>query len=153
VEGAEMKWQKFCIISGMDHSCHYLCSELVTVIYEEQPCKLCQATANLEEISSNSAMVLLDERPRLGSPISLTVKGHELSGVITSRLYDTTLGWLVGIALDSDSTWRREWFSPKHLLPMCGCSFQGATRPKARALENTKITEENTPVSFLVRQG
>jgi hypothetical protein len=136
----------------MDHSCHYLCSELVTVIYEEHPGKLCQATANLEEISMTSVVVLLDEKARLGSPISLTVKGRDLFGLITSRIYDATLGWFVSITLDADSTWRREGFSPEHLLAVCACSSDGATRTKARALENSKVTEENALASFLVRQ-
>jgi hypothetical protein len=132
----------------MDHSCHYLCSELVTVIYEELPGKLCQATANLEEISMTSVTVLLDEKPRFGSPISLTVKGRDLFGLITSRLYDTTLGWLVNITLDADSRWWREWFSPKHLLAVCGCSAEGATRTKAWALDSSQVTEENALASF-----
>jgi hypothetical protein len=136
----------------MDHSCHYLCSELITVIYEEHPGKLCQTTANLEEISMTSVMVLLDEKPRLGSPISLTVKGRDLFGLITSALNDPTLGWFVSIALDPDSTWRREWFSPKHLLAVCGCSAEGAAQTKAPALETAKVTEENALASFLVRQ-
>jgi hypothetical protein len=135
----------------MDHSCHYLCSELVTVIYEDQPGELCQTTANLEEISTTSVTVLLDEKPRLGSPISLTIKGRDLFGLITSRLYDATLGWFVNIALDPDSTWRREWFSPSHLLGVCPCSADGSAETKARALESSKVTEEIALASFLVR--
>jgi hypothetical protein len=132
----------------MDHSCHYLCSELVTVIYEEHPGKLCQTTGNLEEISMTSVTVLLDEKPRLGSPISLTVKGRDLFGLTTSRLHDATLGWFVNITLDPDSTWRREWFSPKHLLGVCPC-FTDEVRPtKARALDTAKVTEEKPLASF-----
>jgi hypothetical protein len=136
----------------MAHFCRYLCSELVTVIYEEHPGDFYQATANLEEISMTGAVVLLDEKPRLGSAISLSVKGRDLFGLVTSRLYDMTLGWFVNITLDTDSTWRREWFSPKHLLEVCACSLEEATRTKAWALENSKATEENALASFLVRQ-
>ncbi len=136
----------------MAHSCHYLCSELVTVIYEEQPGELYQTIANLEEISTTSAVVLLDEKPRLGSPISLAINGHDLFGVITSSGFDADLGWFVTITLDAASTWRREWFAPKHLFALCACSLEGATPPRARALENAQITEENVPVSFLVRK-
>jgi hypothetical protein len=137
----------------MDHSCHYLCSELVTVTYEERPGELCQAIANLEEISMTSAMVLLGERPPLGSPISLTVKGRDLFGRITSRLYDTILGWFVTITFDADSTWWREWFTPKHLFATCSCYLEGATRTQARTLESTKNTQENVPVSILVQEA
>jgi hypothetical protein len=134
----------------MNHSCHYLCSQLVTVTYEEQPGELNQAIANLEEISTTSAVVLLDEKPRLGSPISVSIKAHDLFGVITSSLYDPTLGWFVTVTLDPDSRWRREWLAPKHLLALCDGSSKGATRTKARALETAKDTEENLPVTFVV---
>jgi hypothetical protein len=137
----------------MAHSCSFLCSQLVKVVYEDHPGELRQATANLEEISTNSAVVLLEEKPRLGSPILLAINGHDLFGVITSSLYDATLGWFVTAALDPDSTWRRDWFTPKHLLARCGCSLEGVSSSKARALENTRDTEENVPVSFVVREG
>jgi hypothetical protein len=133
----------------MSHSCHYLCSELVTVTYEEQPGEIRQATANLEEISTNCAVVLLEEKPSLGSSISLAIKGRDLFGVITANLYDATLGWFTIITLDAASLWRREWCSPKHLLAMCSCSLEQATRTKAQALENAKNTEENVPVRFV----
>jgi hypothetical protein len=133
----------------MVHTCQYLCSELVTVTYEEQPGEIRQATANLEEISTTCAVVLLEEKPRLGSSISLSVKDRDLFGVITSSLYDATLGWFVTVTLDAASLWRREWLSPKHLLAMCACSFEGATRSKAQALENTRNTEEIVPVRFV----
>jgi hypothetical protein len=133
----------------MDHTCQFLCSELVTVTYEEQPGEIRQMTANLEEISATSAVVLLEEKPSLGSTISLSIKGRDLFGVIKGSLYDATLGWFVIVALDSASLWNRDWFSPKHLLEICGCSLEGATRTKAQTLENTRNTEENVPVSFL----
>jgi hypothetical protein len=137
----------------MDHECRYLCSELVTVIYEEQPGELCHASANLEEISMTSATVLMDEKPRLGSPISLTLRGCDLFGLITSSLYDAILGWFLTITLDANSTWRGECHSPQHLLAVCSCSCEDLTPAEARALETSKVTEENALVSFLARHA
>jgi hypothetical protein len=137
----------------MDHSCHYLCSELVTVTYEEQPGEIRQAIGNLEEISSDCAVVLLDEEPRLGSPISLAVNDRDLFGIIKARVYDPTLGWFAIVGLDTASRWRRQWFSPKHLLEVCGCSLKGATRTKAQTLESTRNTEENVPVNFVASEA
>jgi hypothetical protein len=137
----------------MDHNCQFLCSELVTVTYEEQPGEIRQMTANLEEISATSAVVLLEEKPSLGSTISLCIKGRDLFGVIKGSLYDATLGWFVIVALDAASLWNRDWFSPKHLLEICGCSLEGATGTKAHTLENTRNTEENVPVSFVVSEA
>jgi hypothetical protein len=137
----------------MHHACQFLCSELVTVTYEEQPGEIRQATANLEEISPTRAVVLLEEKPSLGSSISLSIKGFDLFGVINACLHDATLGWFVIVALDAASRWDRDWFSPKHMLEICGCSPEGATPTKARALENAKNTEENVPVSFVVSEA
>jgi hypothetical protein len=143
----------FAIFRGMAHSCQYLCSELVTVTYEEQPGEIRQATANLEEISTTCAVVLLEEKPKLGASISLAVKDRDLFGVIKAALYDAALGWFVIVALDTASLWRREWFSPKHLLEICGCSLEQAMQTKAQALENTRVTEENVPVNFVALQA
>ena len=137
----------------MDHSCEYLCSELVTVTYEEQPGEIRQATANLEEISITCAVVLLDERPKVGAPISLAIKDRDLFGEIKDTLYDAALGWFAVVALDAGSLWHPEWFSPQHMLEICGQCWRGATETKARILENTRNTEENVPVSFVVSQA
>ena len=137
----------------MEHSCQYLCSELVTVTYEEQPGDLRQTVANLEEISTTSAVVLLEEKPSLGVPISLAIKGRDLFGIITSSVYEASLGWFVTITLDVASLWHRDWVSPKHLLTMCACSFESAMDTKAPTLENTRNTEENVPVSFVVSEA
>ncbi len=137
----------------MDHSCQYLCSELVTVTLEEKPGEIRQAIANLEEISSDCAVILLDEEPKLGSSISLAVKDRDLFGVIKASLYDAALGWYAIVGLDVASRWHREWFRPKHLFEICGCSLEGATRTKAHTLENTRNTEENVPVSFVALQA
>jgi hypothetical protein len=137
----------------MDHTCQFLCSELVTVTYEEQPGEIRQATANLEEISTTSAVVLLDEKPKLGASISLSIRNRDLFGVISATLYDATLGWFAIVALDAASLWNRQWITPKHLLEICACSLEGATGTKAHTLENTRNTEENVPVSFVVSEA
>ncbi len=110
----------------MDHSCHYLCSELVTIIHADHSGELCETTANLEEISRTSATVLSDEKLRLGSPICLTLQDHDMFGLITSRRYDATLGWFVTITFDADSQWRRESPSPQHMLANCSCAWEAA---------------------------
>jgi hypothetical protein len=124
----------------MGHSCQYLCSEIITVTYEDAPGEICQSIANLEEISRTCAVVLMDERPRLGSPMYLSVNAHDLFGVITSSVYDATLGWFVPVTLDADSTWQPQSFSPEHLLAVCVCSLERVTRTKARTLENALVT-------------
>jgi hypothetical protein len=137
----------------MNHTCQFLCSELITVTYEDQPGEIRQTIANLEEISTDSAVVLLEEKPNVGASISLSVKGRDLFGVIKGSLYDAALGWFAIVALDTASLWSRNWFSPKHLFAMCMCSLEEATRTKAQALENTRNAEENVPVNFVVSEA
>jgi len=123
------------------------------VTYEEHPGEIRQTTANLEEISTTCAVVLLEEQPKVGCPISLAIKDHDLFGEIRATLYDAALGWYAVVALDAGSLWRPEWFSPQHLLEICGCSWTGATHTKAWALENTRNTEENVPVNSVVSEA
>ena len=99
----------------MTHVCHYLCSEIVTVTYEHQPGEIHQTIANLEEIASDEAVLLVDEPPNLGTPICLAIQGRDLFGVVQARLHDAALGWFAIVSLDAASRWRRKWFAPKHL--------------------------------------
>jgi hypothetical protein len=137
----------------MDHTCQYLCSELVTVTYEPQPGDIRQAVANLEEISADSAVVLLEERPSLGASISLSLRGRDLFGIIKGSFFDAFLGWYAIIAFDAVSLWNPAWCSPKHLLALCMCSSEGSTHAKEKALENTRYAEENLPVDFVVSEA
>ena len=146
-----MQWHIPCTtFRYMEHTCHYLCSELITVTHEEQPGQIRQSIANLEEISTDRAVVLMDEQPRLGSSISLSIKGRDLFGVINAMLHDEVLGCYAVITLDPESRWNPDWFAPKHLLSTCPCSLESTTETKAPTLENIKNTEEIVQVSFLV---
>src|SRR5579859_3572372 len=100
----------------MAYSCQYLCSELVTVTYEEQPGRIRQGIANLEEISDRAAVVLLDDELSLGAPISLAIKDRDLYGTVVSRLFDALLGWYVTIQFDAASLWNRFLMAPRNLL-------------------------------------
>ena len=137
----------------MDHSCQYLCSELVTVTYEEQPGEIRQATANLEEISTTCAVVLLEEKPRSVLLSHWLSKDRDLFGVIKASLYDAGSGLVCHgrsgrrIAVESRLVLSA---TPARDLRML---LEGATRTKARTLENTRNTEENVPVSFVVSEA
>jgi hypothetical protein len=143
----------YALFAPMTHSCHYLCSEIVTVTFEDQPGEIRQMIANLEEIASDKAVLLVDEPPSLGAPISLAVQGRDLFGTVRARLHDAALGWFAIISLDAASEWCHDWFAPKHLLPVCGCSQEASTNSKARYLESTRNTEENVPVNFVVSEA
>ena len=137
----------------MLHNCQYLCSELVTVTYEDQPGEILQTIANLEEISATGAVVLLEERPTVGSTISLSIKGRDLFGVIQGRLHDAILGWYTVVTFNAATLWNRDWMSPKHLVAVCECSLKNAMGSKGEALEPTRNTEEEVPVNFALSEA
>jgi hypothetical protein len=132
----------------MLHHYEYLCSELITVTYENQPGEIFQTMANLEEISADGAVVLLEQQPGIGASISLSIQGRDLFGVIQGRLHDTVLGWYVTVAFDAASLWNPQWLKPKHLVAIPECIPQDSAGAKANTLEHTRATEENIPVKF-----
>jgi len=103
----------------LDDNPRYLCSELVSVLYEDRDRNVHQTTANLEDISSGSAELLLfDNILRPGLAISFCSKDHDLYGVVQSCEQDPILGWFARIRLDKSSQWSGRKFIPEHFLPL-----------------------------------
>ena len=103
--------------------CRYLCSELVRVFYEDGFSNIQRAVANLEEIASSDATLLMEERLEPGQPISLRAKGHDLNGVVESCELDQNLGWFIKVQFDFTSRWHGQMFVPEHFLAMCELPF------------------------------
>jgi hypothetical protein len=121
------------LIEAMSHGskeCHYLCSELVTVTYEDHFDGIHEAVANIEEISSTEVTLLLEENLEPGLPVSFQARDHYLHGVVESSDFDYDLGWFVQIELDSTSPWSALMFVPEHFLAL----FEPALSPGAEAV-------------------
>jgi hypothetical protein len=119
--------------SGMSHpskECRYLCSELVSVVYEDHSRAIHQAVGNLEEISSTGATILFEERLESGLPLSFHAKGYDLYGIVESSDIDDDLGWFVKVKLESTSRWSGRMFVPAHFLALCASAFS----PEAEAV-------------------
>jgi len=111
-------------MSNQPDELRFLCSEQVNVMYEDDSWNTRSAIANLEEISYNSALLLTDECPPLWRPIVFSVKGNDLYGVVESIDEDQTLGYFISVKLDVQSRWRKQMFSPDHLLAVRGSKGQ-----------------------------
>jgi hypothetical protein len=114
----------------MSHATHeqrYLCSELVSVLYEDASRHTHQAVANLEEISASTATLLSEEKLDLGRPISFSIKDHDLYGVVESSVFDPILGWFSKIKLDRLSRWHGRLFVPEHLFALCASAMSDVT--------------------------
>ena len=99
-----------------DDDRRYLCSEIVSVLYEDRAHEIRQTHANLEEISSRSAMLLCDEPLEPALPVAFRSQGHDLYGTVASATYDRLLGWYIELRLDASSCWTPQWFVPDHHL-------------------------------------
>jgi hypothetical protein len=102
-----------------------LCSELVTVLYEDRSRQTRQTVGNLEEISTESAVLCLEESVQRGRAISFHVKNHDVYGIVDSCVADPQLGYFITVALDKSSHWSEKWFTPEHLLSLWKTAEEG----------------------------
>ena len=96
-----------------------LCSELVSVLYEDRSRDTRSMIANLEKISSNYAVLLSDERLHAGWPVAFNAHGHDLYGTVESVEMDDVLGCFAKVKLDATSRWNGRVFVPEHFLALC----------------------------------
>lgn len=99
-------------------SSHYLCSELIPVLYEDISGVTRRLIANLEEISTQSALVLVESEMERGCSVAMSIKGHDLYGHVESCSHDEMLGWFVKVHLHRDSHWSGRRFLPEHFLAL-----------------------------------
>src|SRR5258708_13083106 len=97
----------------VDDNPRYLCSELVSILYEDRDRNVHQSTANLEDISSGSAELLLfDNILQPGLAISFCSKDHDLYAVVQSCEQDPILAWLARTSLDKSPQCTTPTFTP-----------------------------------------
>src|SRR5581483_8319156 len=114
-------WPSTCSTKAMldQTSQSHLCSELVTVLYEDRHRNTRRIVANLEEISPDSAVLLTEERLEPSLPITFCSREHDLYGCVESSCADEVLGWFTTVRLDRSSRWNGRWFLPGHFLSLC----------------------------------
>jgi hypothetical protein len=110
-------------MSQPSQECRYLCSELVSLLYEDRFWNTHQTAANLEEISSTSLALWSENKVESGRPVSLCVQGHDLYGVVESCVHDPLLGWYLKVKLDYLSQWHERMFVPAHFLALSESTF------------------------------
>ncbi len=96
----------------------YLCSELVSVSWEDPQGRRRSGVANLEEIGETSAMLLAESIVPRGSTVYITSGEHHLRGTVEGITFDRVLGFFVEVALQPESRWSEKWFTPAHLLAL-----------------------------------
>jgi hypothetical protein len=94
------------------------CSELVSVVRVNRSGTVESIPGNLEEIGEQSALVLTECPIRAGTRVHIACSAHVLRGTTSSCEYNPGLGYFVEIELAPASRWSRNWFTPRHLVPV-----------------------------------
>ena len=75
-------------------------------------------SGNLEEIGERSALVLSECPVPVASRVHIACRTHVLRGITKTCEFDRLLGYFIEIELAPASHWSRQWFSPRHLVPV-----------------------------------
>ncbi len=94
------------------------CSELVSVVRVNRSGTVESIPGNLEEIGEQSALVLTECPVPVGTRLHIACRAHVLRGNTYSCEYHPGLGYFVEIELAPASRWSRNWFAPRHLVPV-----------------------------------
>jgi len=93
----------------------YLCSELVEVQWVDEFGQRQELTANLEEIWSRGAQLLMELPVRPGTRLGFKTRGPFFEGRAI-RCDADPLGYFVTVAFNRDIRWSPELYRPAHLL-------------------------------------
>jgi hypothetical protein len=75
-----------------------------------------ELNANLEEIWSSGALLLMDVRVPLSSRIWFRAADRKFRGQVASRRFVKGLGYYVEVRFASNSYWSEQEYRPQHLL-------------------------------------
>ena len=75
-------------------------------------------SSNLEEIGECSVLVLTECPVPIASRVHIACRTHVLRGTTKTCEFDRLLGYFIEIELAPASRWSRQWFSPRHLVPV-----------------------------------
>jgi hypothetical protein len=84
-----------------------LCAEIVQVSWTLAGGSHCRQFANLDDVSSNGACLVMDDPVPVGSMMVITCHSDEFKAKVR-HCTQHGLGWLVGVEFEPDSRWRRE---------------------------------------------
>jgi hypothetical protein len=94
------------------------CSELVSLVRVNRSGHTESVSGNLEEIGECSVLVLTECPVPIASRVHIACRTHVLRGTTKTCEFDRLLGYFIEIELAPASRWSRQWFSPRHLVPV-----------------------------------
>ena len=100
---------------------HYLCSELVLMVCEDNDAGPRCFVGNLEEISARRAVVLIDAHMTRGAIVTIRCNGERLRGFVRHSTFERGLGMFTEVDLFMESCWTGERFAPQHQFPTDTC--------------------------------
>src|ERR1700722_10423981 len=93
-----------------------LCSEILNLHLKPKAGREREIEANLEEIWSTGALLLMDVRVPLTSAMWFTAGDRKFRGKVTARRFLKGLGYYVEVRFASNSYWSEQKYRPQHLL-------------------------------------
>ena len=95
---------------------HYLCSELVRVGFRSLRGEARRVVGNLEEISAERAVLLLEVPVPPQTELCFASQGRRFQTVAESCVHDPPLGYIVSLRFAGDYRWNPADFTPAHML-------------------------------------
>ncbi len=129
-----------------------LCSELLNLHFRYKVGREREVKANLEEIWSTGALLLIDVRVPVATPTRFAAGGREFRGKVTARKFLKGLGYFVEVQFASNSHWSEQEYRPKHLFNplvlLANRIFAATPLPPVSPAEGYLLTPFEAPLGF-----
>lgn len=102
-----------------------LCADLVEICWWDQTGAVDAAIANIEDISTQGASVVLDTALSVGAEVRIRCLRGEFAGVVSYCRHEPDFGYVAGIEFIGGSRWNRRKYRPRHLLDPLALARRG----------------------------
>jgi len=113
-----------------------MCSELVTVFYQDSQGRSRRVVANLEDISLCGVCLLVDDPVPINSSLRICHPKGEFSGNVRYCLF-REIGYFLGVQFDEGSRWSPDVWRPRHLLDLRDLVERSAQRAREKNSHGT----------------
>jgi hypothetical protein len=93
-----------------------LCADLVEICWWDQTGAVHTVIANIEDISTQGASVILDIALSAGAEVRIRCLRGEFTGAVSYCRHEPDFGYVAGIEFTGGSRWNRRKYRPRHLL-------------------------------------
>ena len=103
-----------------------LCAELVEVGWRDQTGQRHGAIANLEEISTQGASIILEAALSVGTTVQIRCLRGVFTGAVCYCHHEPDFGYVAGLEFVGGTRWDMRKYRPRHLLDPLSVAGDGA---------------------------